>query len=61
MFLYLSNEIRTTIRASFVRHSTKISPKLPIHYEAVLSSTLARSARERSPENMVIYPSEKFW
>ena len=40
-------------------HSTKIRPKLPIHYKAVLnlsafpkierSSTLARSARERSP------------
>ena len=53
----------------FVRHfsvpSTKIRPKLRIHYKAVLnlsafpkilaSSTLARSARERNLRNMVIY------
>ena len=37
MFLYSSNKIRTTIRASFVRTLNKIRPKLPIHYKAVLN------------------------
>ena len=36
MFLYSSNKIRTTM-PHLSEHSTKIRPKLPIHYKTVLN------------------------